>query len=148
METTEFIEPTKASRIKLVAIWLAGALFIAISNFFWPSLMTYINSLPLCSQLPWLQAILVTGLFMLLFAAFVFARHSHKVLSSNQTPIPGALVFFRTPIKRGSKAKFEAYVCATGAIFMLVAAIYLPIRTWPTISPIFITPSTCAAVNT
>ena len=148
MEITEFIEPTKASRIKLASIWLTGAIIIACTDYFWASLMGHINSLPLCSQLPWLQTILIAGFLLLLFASAIFARHAHKVLSSNQTPVPGTLVFFRTPIKRGSKTKFEAYAAATGAILFLAASFYLPMWSWPTISPISITPTSCAGVNT
>lgn len=148
MEPTDFIEPTTKSRLK-VALFVALCLvFVAATHVFWPRFMQHIQALPLCDQLPWLQAILIAFYLFSPFTAIVLIRHARKIFSSNQVPPPGTLVFFRTPIRRGRTAALHAYASIAVAVSAIAIPLFFVAKAWPTVSPIFISVAQCRAGGT
>ena len=148
MGTSEFIDPTRNGRFKLAGIYAVAILFVISVELFWPRLMNYINSLPLCQQLPWFQALVIIGYLSFVIAAFAWIHLSHRILSSGQAPPPGALAFFRVKIKRGWRARLQGYIVLLAAIFLLLFPTYILARFWPDISPVFISVNGCNGVNT
>ena len=64
-----------------------------------------------------------------------------KLLRHGQSPLPGTLVFVRTPIKRGHAVRWRAY----GLFAWSVIALMLPIWGWHLMlqTPIFSPPAKC-----
>ncbi|HEY2346873.1 MAG TPA: hypothetical protein VGH80_13525 [Xanthomonadaceae bacterium] len=107
----EFIEPTRAGRIKLAVIVVAGFAFAWIADkWAYPAYWRYIDHLPKCDSLPWLRGtLLALSLLPLAIAAIWAVPAALKMLKYGQWPVPGALVVVRTPIKRGRVVRWRAY---------------------------------------
>lgn len=119
----QFIEPTRASRVKVIALLVGVGIAVwAIDRWVFPAYFGYITRLPKCDSLPWLRATVIgMSLFPLVLAATWAVPTARKVLREGQWPISGTWVFSRTPIKRGPAVRWRAY--ALLAWSLLAAAI-------------------------
>ena len=142
----EFIEPTPASRRKIIAMILGGVIAgLIIKLWLSPAYFGHIRNLPACEQLPWLRDTLIVGMLLPLVIAVAWAIPTAlKLLQYGQSPLPGTLVFVRTPIKRGRAVRWRAY----GLFAWSVVALVLPIWGWRLVAhtPIFSPPAKCTPV--
>ena len=143
MKPIEFIEPTARSRLKFVLVHALAIGFVVAVKIFWPRVMDFVNSLPLCNQLPWLQGIAAAFFALSPLTALFLFWHAERIRSSNQAPPPGAIVFFRTPIKRGRAAMLQVYLCRITGIAAILLPLYFGAKIWPSISPVFISVAEC-----
>jgi hypothetical protein len=141
--TDEFIEPTPQGRRNLIVLLVIGVL-LAISYRFWlqPALFGYIQSLPLCDQLPWWRGLLISVLASFLFVALLSAWNALQLLRYGQLPLPGTWVFQRTKIQRGVGVRRRAY------FLLAISVLAVPITwyCWQNLSttPIFHPRGKCA----
>jgi hypothetical protein len=106
----QFIEPTPATRRKVLIVLCAGVVIAGILQF-WaaPAFFSFVGSLPLCERFRWLQGAMIALLgTVALFGAWA-AWYARGVLKSGQWPPAGAWVWRRTAIRRGRSAKWRAY---------------------------------------
>jgi hypothetical protein len=122
----QFIEPTPAGRRKIIAMIL-GAVVAGLVIKLWlsPAYFGYIRGLPVCNQIPWLRNTLIVAMLGPLVVAAAWAVPTAlKLLTHGQWPLPGTLVFVRTPIKRGRAASWRAYGMLAWSAFALMIPIY------------------------
>jgi len=141
----QFIEPTPAGRRKLVAM-LLGAVVAGLVIKLWlsPAYFAHIRGLPVCDQLPWLRGTLISAMVIpFLIAAAWAVPTALKLLRHGQSPLPGTLVFVRTPIKRGRAVRWRAY----GLFAWSAVALMLPVLGWHLMAqtPIFSPSARCTA---
>jgi len=141
----QFIEPTPAGRRKIVAMILGGMVAaLVIKLWLSPAYFAHIRGLPVCDQLPWLRNTLIVGMLLPLVVALAWAIPTAlKLLQHGQSPLPGTLVFVRTPIKRGRAVLWRAYGLFAWSVFAAMLPIlgcYLLVQT-PFLSP----PAKCTA---
>ena len=139
----QFIEPTPTGRRKIVAMIL-GALVAAMVIKLWlsPAYFRYIDGLSVCDQLPWLRGTLISAMVIPLVVAAVWAVPTAlKLLRHGQSPLPGTLVFVRTPIQRGRVVRWRAY----GLFASSALAALLPIWGWHLVAqtPVFSPQARC-----
>jgi len=128
--TAEFIEPTPASRRKLaiflVAALIGGVALIELAQ----GHLAELRTRPVCEAidpfLSWL-AFVLGGL--LLCAAWV-AWMARRALRVNQWPLPGTLVFRRTPIRRGRPVVWRAYAMLAWAILVVALIAFTSYVSW------------------
>jgi len=139
----QFIEPTPASRRKILVIALVAVVAgLACKLWLFPAYFGYIDRLPLCDRIPWLRdSILFVSLIPLAVAAGWAVPTARKLLRIGQSPLPGTLVFVRTPIKRGRVVRWRAYGLFAWSAFALFVAIW----GWHVVvqKPLFSPPATC-----
>lgn len=119
MSPPDYIEPTMAMRVKLLAF---GALAVAISVTYdvWAQpLVSWIATLPTCESLPWVRAELIVAVAVCWLAGFAAMRQAITTLRSGQVPTPGAWVWVRTRIRTGFYAR------ATAAMLSFVSAAFI-----------------------
>ena len=105
----EYLEPTPATRRKLALVVLAGVLLVALLEFWLkPTLLHFIDSLPICAQLPWWRGLLVSAICILPLAALLPLFQARKLLRVKQWPLLDAWVFRCTPIQRGRVVTIRA----------------------------------------
>ncbi|RDD81974.1 hypothetical protein [Dyella tabacisoli] len=121
--TDEFIEPTPRGRRNLIILFVIGALY-ATAHRLWlqPALFDYINSLPLCDQLPWWRGLLISVLITLLFVAALSTRCALQIFQHGQWPLPGTWVFRRTKIQRGPVVRSRAYLLLVASALAVACA--------------------------
>jgi hypothetical protein len=121
----DLLEPTPRGRRNLILLCI-GAVAVAFALKIWlmPTLFGYINSLPVCDQLPWWRAVLISTVALLPLAAVQSTLYARKLIKSGQNPPPGTWVFRRTPIKRGRMVRVQAYAILLAAALMLVLTWY------------------------
>src|SRR5258708_14034905 len=106
---TEYLEATPQSRRRLIILFV---LVLVVGVVLIEALEAYVDrtkALPLCDQIitfRWLWAAPWIGLVVLIIWV---ARLAQRSLKLNQWPLPDASVFHRTPVHRGSSAKWRAY---------------------------------------
>lgn len=139
----EFIEPTREGRrnfiLLLVSIVLLGALLHFLLA---PRFLAFLNTLPPCDQLPWLQGSLLTILVIPVGLALVWAiPHARQLLRFQQHPLPNAWVLRRTPITRGPKVRRYALGLLAWSALLIIFSFWA----WFKISDIFLalTPQQC-----
>jgi hypothetical protein len=103
----QFVEPTRAGRIKLAMFVLAGLLVSAAMHTWWHPFMGYVQSLPICEQLPWLRGIVLTFIAISWLVGIAAVRAARLTLVSGQSPFPGAWVWSRTKLRTGWKARLD-----------------------------------------
>ncbi len=109
--TDEYIEPTPQGRRNLAGLSMVGVVAALLCRFWLqPTLFRYIQSLPVCDQLPWWRGLLSSILASLLIVAFLCSWHALKLLRCGQSPLPGTWVFRRTRIQRGVAARRRAFL--------------------------------------
>jgi hypothetical protein len=107
--STEYIHPTQEGRRNLVMLVLFSLIAgVAIDFWLLPAFFSYIHSLPKCNQFAWLRGTLLGVIFFPPLLALWAIPHSLKLLKLNQSPLPGAWVLRRTPIKRGRPVRLRA----------------------------------------
>ena len=130
--TPEFIEPTADSRRKFAVLWVAalvvGVALIELFEF----QMDHANRQPICENLTMFS----------LWCAFVFgglalcglwaASIGHRALKLDQIPLPGTWVLRRTPIYRGSSARWRAHAVFAWGIFVIAGAGFSSYVVWDT----------------
>jgi len=121
----EFLEPTRATRIKLALAYIGyGALLLGM-EFYWSPFMDYVKSLPSCQEIIWLQRIsLFFGAFGIV-TAFLCIRAAYWIFRSNQFPSPVAWIWNRAKIKRGMIVYVSGFVFIAMAFMMMSVFIFL-----------------------
>lgn len=121
--TDEYIEPTPQGRRNLAGLSIVGVVAAVLCRFWLqPTLFRYIQSLPVCDQLPWWQGLLSSALAALLFVASLCSWHALKLLRCGQSPLPGTWVFRRTRIQRGVAVRRRAYLLLFLSALAILAA--------------------------
>jgi hypothetical protein len=123
MEDT-FVESSARSRKKLLLLYVIAAFAYLAIDIYWPRLMTYIQSLPLCARISWLRGIAIAFFACLASVPVMLCWHARKVLRFRQLPLPGALVFYRTKIQRGPWVVLQAYFLFFMAVVIAVGLVY------------------------
>ena len=146
----EYLEPTAAMRRNLALVVLAGVLVVALLEIWLkPTVLHFIDNLPICAQLPWWRGLLVSAICIFPLAALFPLFQARKLLRFKQWPLPGAWVLRRTPIQRGRVVTVRAYVLIFVGVVILGITPYLAWQV--TKVPFFSVPRGCAAnlsVNT
>jgi hypothetical protein len=143
MEPNEFVEPTAKTRRNLLALFaialLVGGLFTLVLK---PALLGFITQLPVCEQARWSFGLLIAYLCPLPVIAVWTGNYARKLLKFNQSPLPGAWVWRRTPVKRGRLVRLQAYATIACSATLLIAPFYA----WYVLQPMFAAVSQrCAA---
>ena len=139
----EYLEPTPATRRKLALVVLAGVALGALLEFWLkPAVLHFIDTLPICAQLPWWRGLLVSAICLLPLAALFAFLQAHKLLRFKQWPPPDAWVLRRTPIQRGRVVTVRAYVLLFVGLVIIGVTLYLAWQV--TKVPFFSMPSGCA----
>lgn len=135
---TKFIEPTVASRLKLVLCAILGVTASLAMDRWWHPFMAFVTGLPTCESLPWLRGLVIAFVFLFLLAGLSVSRAAILTLRSGQSPFPGAWVWSRTKVRTGWKAKFDGYAFGLVALICFlgpaVAAYLLQVNVifcWP-----------------
>lgn len=127
MEPAEFVDPRPGTRRILTALYggavLVGALLVVVLR---PALWAFIKGLPVCEQGRWSVVVLALAFGPLPLAALWSAVHARRLLKFNQSPLPRARVWRRTPVRRGRPVRIQAYALLATAAVLLLA----PIWTW------------------
>lgn len=139
----EFVEPTRDGRRHLLWLLMLGILAGALLQFWLkPAFLSYVKSLPSCEQFKWLRIWLVSALCSPGLLALWGIVHSIRLLKSKQSPLPGAWVWRRTPVKRGEVVRLRAFAL----LFLSAVAIAVPVVGWHWItSTALFTPSRSCA---
>jgi hypothetical protein len=135
----EYIEPTPAGRLRLLAIVAVCTLMIAVGQLL---LVPYVDSLPLCESVGWKKAMLLSGTLLYAGVALWVIWPAWKTIQFQQYPHPGADVFFQSRIVRGWQV--AAYVTARLTTFLLL--VWLAIKIGPlVVQSISVASMRCAA---
>lgn len=123
--TEEFLEAFPRSRRGLILL-LVSVVALAATVQFWlgPALFAHIESLPVCAQRPWWQALLIGTVGLLPVIALWSVGQARRILRSGQVPPPGTWVLRRTPIRRGAIARRRAYLLLAYAALTLAVTGY------------------------
>jgi len=134
---TEFIETSPGSRRKLLAlVFVAVVLGAAWTFLLRPALFAHIRQLPACDQARWSVGFLVGALGLLPIAGLSAGNHARKLIKHGQFPLPDALVWRRTPITRGPKARYLAYAIALCSAALFAIFLYGWHVLWPMLAAI------------
>jgi len=120
--TQEFIEPTPQSRRRFAIRWgiaAAGLLLALALGKLW---FAFLNSLPVCDDLPYLRATLLAWIIVPFFVGIYYLRLGRRMLIHQQWPPPGRPVFMRQRIRRGRAVRWRAY----GLLTMSAVALATP----------------------
>lgn len=122
----EFIEPTREGRRNFVLLLACLIAFgTALHFFFVPRFLAFLESLPPCDQLPWLERSLLAMLLLPVTLALFWAiPHARKLLLFQQSPLPNAWVLLRTPIKRGPRVRWQAYALLAWSALVMICAVW------------------------
>jgi hypothetical protein len=77
------------------------------------------------------------------FIAGTLGWQGYKILRFRQLPLPGALVFRRTKIKRGVSVLVQGYVSSAFAVALIAGFLYLLPKGWSFVHPLFVTAGAC-----
>ena len=139
----EFIEPSPKERAKLVLLGLVVVAGYVAIDIYWPSFMGFVKGLPLCEQLPWLRGWVVAFVAIVASIAAMLGWQGYRILHARQLPLPGALVFRRTKIRRGAFVLAQGYAFCALALALVVGFACLLPRGWSFVYPLFLTASAC-----
>ena len=133
--SAEMLLPTARGRIKLALIYGAAAVWTYTFPMWWRPLMDHMGSLPPCEQIHWARALVILFGATFVVAGLGLLRHARKLLTHHQSPLPDALVFFPTHVRRGWTIIAEARALQIFGVLMLAA----PIIGWGALdlSPLF-----------
>lgn len=122
----EFIEPTREGRRNFIVLLVCLLAFGAALHFVLaPHFLSFLNTLPLCDQLTWLQGSLLLILVVPVSLAVCWAiLHARQLLLHQQSPLPNAWVLRRTPIKRGPKVRWQAYALLAWSALVMICAVW------------------------
>ena len=136
-----YLEPTRASRIKLaVAVMAYIAVYVAM-ELWWTPFMSYVRALPLCEGLQWLRGLAIAFLLMFAAASFSAARAGILTLQAGQSPFPGAWIWSRTRVRTGVRAKLNGWGFLAVAALMAVAPVAIGYAL--KVNVIFCVPDSC-----
>lgn len=108
--TERFIEPTPASRRRLLALAALGiAAGAALQFWLLPRLFAFVALLPLCERFRWLQGLLLGTLGAMPLFGLWAACHAGRLLKAGQWPLPDAIVWRRTRVLTGRAVTWRAY---------------------------------------
>ena len=134
MEPAEFVEPTAKTRRNLLALFAVALLVGALLKFvLQPAVLGFIKQLPECEQARWSFGLLIASLCPLPVIAVWTSNYARKLLKFNQSPLPGAWVWRRTPVKRGRLVRLQAYAIIACSAALLAAPFYA----WYVFQPMF-----------
>jgi hypothetical protein len=138
----EFVESSKEGRQKIILLVVVILLIGVLAKFIlMPKYFAFVKSLPPCEQLPWLQGALAVAICSVPAVAIFWAiPHARKLLKYQQIPFPDAMVWRRTPVKRGPRIRWRAY----GLIVWSLLAVIFPFWAWNRLDFFFITPKQCS----
>ena len=121
----EFLEPTRAGRIKAIVFYAVLGAFWISERFFLQPFFKEKLAQPLCDALPWTRIVVIHWfvIFLLLVAGLV--RASILTLRSGQIPFPGAIFVFRARVIRGWRAQLSGYLFATMALSIIGGMIWV-----------------------
>ena len=123
---TEYIEPTKRSKIRIVAGYAIGLLVYLIVRWAWEPFFSSIESRPLCDQLPWIRGTIVFFIGGALFLAVASMRSAVRVFIQRRHPVMGASVLFRTKVTYGARAiAFHALPTAMFSIAIVALVAFI-----------------------
>jgi hypothetical protein len=132
MESAEFVEPAANARRSLVVLYVAaivvGALLVFLVR---PALLAFIKGLPACEQARWSFTLLAACLLPLPVVAVWASLYARRLLKFNQSPLPNAWVWLRTPVRRGRPVRVQAYALIVCAAVLVVA----PLHGWQVLQP-------------
>ncbi len=140
---TEYIHPTKGTRIRVIAHLLAVIACLMGAGVGMTAYSTHVAPMAVCDQVPWLRFALALLGVLILVPALTFGRTAWNVYVHRQFPAPGASVFFRTKVQRGLLAAVQgisALTISAGLFFLLGY-----IATSDTAQAIFFGTSSCGA---
>lgn len=137
MNTPEYMEPTPAGRLKIVASFCAlAALGLVWHYFLFPPLRAHVKALPACDQFTVLSHALLAMVTVLPLAVCAFGGWvAHQLLKHERFPLPNAWVWQRTRVRRGFWVKARACailllcglaLCVVGWMWRLVGAMTPP----------------------
>jgi hypothetical protein len=117
--SADYLEASPRSRrrflVFFVIVLVAGVAMIELLQ----AHLERMKTLPLCDQLAdlrWLWAGVCLGLAALgIWTGWM----AHRSLKLKQWPLPGALIFHRTPIHRGNSAKWRAFALLGYSVLFL-----------------------------
>lgn len=121
----EFIEATPAARRKVILFVAVGlAVGAALQLLLKPWFFAYVNALPLCDRIRWLQSLLIGVLVAMPAFSLWAVFYGRRLLKARQWPLPDAWVWRRTPVVRGRPATLRAYALI-GCACMTASAPFL-----------------------
>lgn len=138
----DFIDPTPEGRRNLLLLLLLGIVLGGALQFWLkPAFFASLHSLPPCDQLKWLRVCLIAALATPPLLTLWAIPHSLKMLKYKQSPLPGAWVFRRTPVRRGRAVQLQAFFLLLVSAFCLA----FPFLGWQVLksSPIFAPTKVC-----
>ncbi|WP_455370942.1 hypothetical protein [Petrachloros mirabilis] len=124
--TDEFVEPTREGRRNFIVLLVCLLAFGAALHFvLTPHFLSFLNTLPLCDQLTWLQGSLLVILVVPMSLAVCWAiPHARQLLLHQQSPLPNAWVLRRTPIKRGPRVRWQAYALLAWSALVIIFSVW------------------------
>lgn len=144
--TEEFIEPTREGRRKFVVLLACLIAFgTALHFLFVPRFLAFLESLPPCDQLPWLErSLLVMLLLPVSLALFWAIPHARRLLKFQRSPLPNAWVLLRTPIRRGTRVRWQAYALLAWSALVIIVSVW----GWYKLGDVFaaLTPQACKSI--
>jgi hypothetical protein len=103
-----YAHPTRANRIKVIAVVGAWALAFMLFGKIWiPIAQPHLNAGG-CAALPWMYASGAIVSVLLLIPAIAYARGALLTAIARVSPFPGAWVVVRVPTRTGFWAIFDA----------------------------------------
>jgi hypothetical protein len=142
---SEYIDPTRSSRIRVIAYLLAVVSCLFGANAGIRAFSMHVVPMPPCDQVPWLRLVLALLGILMLVPALIYGRTAWNVYVHHQFPPPGTPVFFRTKVQRGPLAALQgmsALVISAGLVWLFG---YLAGS--ETVQVIFFGASSCGVVN-
>jgi len=119
------IEPSFEGRVRLLALTLAWVAWAAAMYGLVPPLLTYLRGLPLCESLTWARLSFL-GFSLPVIAAGLFTlRRGTRAIRMGQWPVPGTLVWSRTQVQHGWRAKFEGSSLILSGVLAILAPLIL-----------------------
>lgn len=143
MNEIEFVEPSPTGKARLIVVYLAAMAACAVPFLTWPRVASSIGHLPACEQVPWLRGYLVGTLAVLLLFAAAVGRHGYKILRFRQLPLPGAVVFRRTSVRRGARVIVQGYVLCAVAVVVVAGLLSILPEAWGFFRPLFVSTGRC-----
>ena len=140
---SEFIDPSPKGRARLVLLSLVAVAGYVAIDIYWPRFMGHVKGLPLCEQLPWLRGFVVAFVGIVVSMASMLGWQGYRILRSGQLPLPGALVFRRTRIRRGASVLMQGYLFCALALAIVAGFAYLLPKGWSFVYPLFLPAGAC-----
>ncbi len=143
MNEIEFVELILTGKARLISVYFTVIAVCAVPFLAWPRVASYVGHLPICAQVPWLRGFLVGALAVLLVFATAVGWRGYKLVRFQQLPLPGAIVFRRTSVKRGTGIVVQGYVLCAIAVVVVAGLLSILPEAWGVFRPLSVSSGRC-----